>query len=349
MATATGQKAGTASERAGGGIVRSVVRTLLWPLRRFFDPRFAGIHQSVEEIRRVVIADANAANETATYTGRTLDEIRGRLNEQDQRFDTVEARLDDLVRSVAFDPSQEHSKEQDLDSNVTSILNFEASHEGFAAQSGLWFNPPVLIGYDPGRVELRWVNERVVEVPYVFRALARLEPDARVLDVGASESLVCLSLATLGYRVTAIDPRPNPLSHERLEVVEGRIEDWKGDGGFDAVVCLSTIEHIGVEAYEQHGLTDGADSAAMARMRDLTRSGGVLVLTTSVGPAAADGSHGRVYDQAGLDRLLEGWTVEDVTLTQRRDATTWAPVEGPIESLEADAETVAMVTATKPV
>ena len=88
----------------------------------------------------------------------------------------------------------------------------------------------MLVGYEPEKVELRWVNERVVEIPYVFRALAGVDSGARVLDVGASESSVCLSLATLGYQVTAIDPRPNPLSHERLEVIEGRIEDGTTTG-----------------------------------------------------------------------------------------------------------------------
>ena len=117
----------------------------------------------------------------------------------------------------------------------------------------------------------------------MFRALAGVDSGARVLDVGASESSVCLSLATLGYQVTAIDPRPNPLSHERLEVVEGRIEDWDHDGEFDAVICLSTIEHLGVGAYEQEASDRQVDLEAIERMRELTRLGGLLVLTTSVG------------------------------------------------------------------
>jgi SAM-dependent methyltransferase len=193
---------------------------------------------------------------------------------------------------------------------------------------------------------VRWVNERVVEVPYVFRALAGVEPGGKILDVGASESTLCLSLATLGYQVTAIDPRPNPLRHELLEVVEAPIEEWEHDGEFDAVVCLSTIEHIGVGAYEQEASDRRVDLEAMKRMRELTKPGGLLVVTTAVGPASA-GELGRVYDRDGLDELLAGWEVKDETLAQRRDATTWVIVDEEIGSLDGSTETVAMVTAAR--
>jgi SAM-dependent methyltransferase len=226
------------------------------------------------------------------------------------------------------------------------VLNYASGHQGFAAQANLWFNPPLLVGYEPRNVVLRWVNERVVEVPYAFRSLCRVEPGAKVLDVGATESWVSLSLATLGYDVTALDPRPNPLSHERLRSVVARVEDWDEGGDFDVVLCLSTIEHIGTQAYEQEATDRRADLDAMRRMLELTRPSGVLVLTTAVGQASVD-DLGRVYDRTGLDELLEGWDVDDLTLVQRRDATTWVTIGDSIGSLGPQAETVAMITAIK--
>ena len=332
------------SEPGRNGFARSVARTLLWPARRFFDPRFVGVHEAVMDVRGVVVADADAANELATYLGRTLDTIQGRLDEQDAKLASLDGRLDELTRFIGFDPGETHSTEE-LDHRLAGLLNFEASHEGFAAQSGHWFNPPVLVGYETGKVEVRWVNERIVEVPYVFRALSGIEPGGTVLDVGASESTLCLSLATLGYRVTALDPRPNPLSHELLDVVEARIEEWH-DGTFDAVVCLSTIEHIGTGDYEQDASDRRVDLEAMARMHELTKPGGLLVLTTSVGPAST-GVNGRVYDRKGLDELLGGWEVKDETLVQRRDANTWTTTADEIDAIEGSAETVAMVTAVR--
>ena len=84
----------------------------------------------------------------------------------------------------------------------------------------------------------------------------------------------------------------------------------------------------------------------MKRIRELTRPRGVLVLTTSVGKAS-DADSGRVYDRKGLDELLAGWDVADLTLAQRRDATTWVTIDAPLDNLEPGTETVAMVTASK--
>jgi hypothetical protein len=84
----------------------------------------------------------------------------------------------------------------------------------------------------------------------------------------------------------------------------------------------------------------------MKRMLELTKPGGVLILTTAVGVGSVRES-GRVYDREGLDELLQGWDVDDLTLVQRRDATSWVTIDTPIEDLPSSAETVAMVTATK--
>ena len=67
--------------------------------------------------------------------------------------------------------------------------------------------------------------------------------------------------------------------------------------------------------------------------RSLTRDRGLLVLTTAVGKPSVD-EFGRVYDRVGLDQLLEGWEVADLTLVQRRDTTTWVTIDEPIEARE---------------
>jgi SAM-dependent methyltransferase len=312
--------------------MRSVARTILWPLRRFFDPRFVGIHDAVQDLRRTVIADMDARNEAAVLTGRMLDNL----------MEHVEV----IRRRVAFDPEAAHSLAE-LDETLARILNYGASHQGFAAQANLWFNPAILVGYDAHNVGVRWINERIVEVPYAFRALSRIPRGARVLDVGATESTVSLSLATLGYDVTAVDPRSNPLSHQRLQTIVANIEEWEhDDADFDAVLCLSTIEHIGTTAYGQPSAGERLDLAAMERMRELAKPDALLILTTAVGRASVN-EFGRVYDQDGLDELLQGWDLDDLTLAQRVDERSWVTIDEPIADLRGDAETVTMVTATK--
>lgn len=335
-----------AQQQSPKSVLRSVGRAILWPVRRFFDPRFTGIHQEVQDVKRVVIADMDAANEASVLTGQTLDALLAQNQAMLARIEPMQQKVEGLHSRFLFDPEAEHPLE-DLDVDVARILNYASSHEGFASQANLWFNPPILVGYSSGDVGVRWVNERVAEVPYAFRALSRVAPGATILDVGATESTVSLSLATLGYDVTAIDPRPNPLSHERLHTIVGQIEEWDTDAEFDAVLCLSTIEHLGTGEYAQQGTERRVDLDAMKRMHELTKPGGSLVLTTSVGRASSNGSS-RVYDREGLDELLAGWEVEDLTLLQRKDATTWVAIHEPIEDLDPDAETVVMVTATKP-
>ncbi len=129
-------------------------------------------------------------------------------------------------------------------------------------------------------------------------------------------------------------------------MVVAPIEQWEHEEEFDAVLCLSTIEHIGMAAYDQEASEQRIDLDAMKRIHQLTRPDGLLVLTTAVGQASV-GEGGRVYDREGLDELLDGWEVVDLTLVQRGDATKWVTIDEPIEDLEPEAETVAMITATK--
>ena len=65
----------TAPAQPPAGGLRRVARTILWPVRRFFDPRFTGVHNALVDLRRLMITDMEAANETATLTGRTLDRL----------------------------------------------------------------------------------------------------------------------------------------------------------------------------------------------------------------------------------------------------------------------------------
>jgi 2-polyprenyl-3-methyl-5-hydroxy-6-metoxy-1,4-benzoquinol methylase len=334
-----------APSREPKSLLRSVARAILWPVRRFFDPRFTGIHEAVNDVKRVVIADMDATNEASVLTGRTLDTLLAHVEPVHRRVEVLDQRVEALHNRFLFDPEADHAL-VDLDDDLARILNYASSHDGFASQARLWFNPPVLVGYSSGEVGVRWVNERVAEVPYAFRALSRVAEGGRILDVGATESTVCLSLATLGFEVTAIDPRPNPLAHERLQTVVAQIEEWEDETGFDAVLCLSTIEHLGTGEYEQAGAERRVDLDAMKNMHHLTKPDGVLVLTTSVGAASSNEGH-RVYDREGLDELLAGWEVEDLTLVQRKDATSWRTIDEEIADLDPETETVAMVTATK--
>ncbi len=321
------------------GLKRAVL-TILWPLRRFFDPRFQGVADAAR-------SSVEATLEATTILGRSVAELEGRL---DELFASLSASVAEVHReatkaSGTYLERLASKETRDLDPVVAPLYDREAGYTGFAAQRGLWFNPPVWIGYEGGDAFVRGVNERIAEVPYVFAAIGGLEPGARILDVGAAESTVALSLASLGFDVTALDIRPYPISHPRLRSIVAAIENWETDERFDAVVCLSTIEHVGLGAYGEKPTDGRADLAAMRRMLEVTKPGGRLLLTTRFGPAATDELQ-RTYDHSGLDQLLEGWKVNDLTMLRREDDTTWAIADG--VGADDSSEAVALVTATRP-
>jgi hypothetical protein len=150
----------------------------------------------------------------------------------------------------------------------------------------------------------------------------------------------------MGYDVTAIDPRPYPLEHPNLRIAVGSIEDWETEATFDAVVCLSTIEHIGLGAYGEAPKNGRADLAAMERIFTLTRPGGLLVLTTRYGASPEQDWLQRTYNDQGLDQLLAGWQVEDLQYLRRDAATVWRLVDRS-EAVNSEGSVV-MVLARRP-
>jgi hypothetical protein len=269
-------------------------RLLGWPLRRALDPRVQ----------------------------MTVHEIDARLGSENLRRPTVHDRLDDLDRMGRDmlaglgwrDVAHPGGDLTGLDAPRAAYLNWAAGPEGYAAQAGLWFNPP----------EVLLVNERVVEQPFVFEALATLAKPALILDVGGSESTVGLSLATLGHKVTIVDPRGYPLIHPNLRSEACRLDQLSDPGEpFDAAVVLSAVEHFGLEHYGLGAIDGRMDLKALARLRELVKPGGLLVLTVPFAAQASVDDFQRVYDEDGLAALLRGWTVRTSLRVGRIDRLTW--------------------------
>jgi SAM-dependent methyltransferase len=123
--------------------------------------------------------------------------------------------------------------------------------------------------------------------PWRFYELGRVarEPWAgRCLDV-SSPKLLASALAGAGRGAwTAIDLLPEEIAIWRaldpgldLRVADARALPFE-DGSFDAIACVSVIEHVAGEG----------DAAAMAEMWRVLRPGGVLHLTTNVAARAGE-------------------------------------------------------------
>lgn len=150
-------------------------------------------------------------------------------------------------------------------------------------------------------------TERIVEVPFVLRHLG-VPKGAAVVDFGCAESPVALHLANAGYQVTGVDLRPYPFDHPNLRILQGDVlSGILPERAFDAAICLSTIEHVGLDAYGGRLMEDG-DLRVMHALRRSLREGGRLLLTVPYGRGRLEGS--RIYDAARLGALLEGFAVE---------------------------------------
>jgi hypothetical protein len=339
---------------------RGVARKVAWPLRRMLDRRFAGLAAQVESEARdtrnhlgLLIGDYRTELvQTKAEMKTSLDELRNlsvaEMNASVEAATLVGERLAGLaadierLRSGNVADWLELSSIDQLPADAAAFLNQANSHRGLAAERNLWFNWPLTLEYEAGNVRVANVNERIIEVAYALRALAPLMPGARILDVGATESTLALSLAALGFSVTALDPRPYPIAHPNLEIAAATVDNWQGSSEYAGIVLISTLEHIGTGEYGQ-AEAEAGDAAALDRLGELTSEGGLLVLTTPYG-SHDSGTGARSYDRARLEELLSDWEVDDLTIAARLDETTWAPFEGPGEP---DAEAVALVTARR--
>jgi len=301
-----------------------VKRLLGWPLRRALDPR----------------------------VDMTVNEIDARLGSEGLARPTVHDRLDDLDRMGRDmlaglgwrDVPEPGGALAQLDAPRAAFLNWATGPDGYASKAGVWFNPPVPAHHGAGAVEPLLVNERIVEQPFVFGALAGLPDGARILDVGGSESTVGLSLATLGHRVTIVDPRAHPLSHPNLTHAGCRLDELPAPATpFHAAVVLSAVEHFGLEHYGLDWSDTRADLAALTRLRELVAPGGLLVLTVPFGETAAIDDFQRVYDEAGLRELLRGWEIRGSQRCGRIDRLTWQ-----LGAPSRERHGVALITATRP-
>lgn len=112
------------------------------------------------------------------------------------------------------------------------------------------------------------------EYPWALER-ARLALGSRVLDAGCGASVFPIYLAEHGHAVTGLDLEvPYGLDREHgvtVDYVQGNLTELPfPDEHFDAVFCISVIEHLGLEGIP----------IALDELRRVTRRGGRVLLTT---------------------------------------------------------------------
>jgi SAM-dependent methyltransferase len=127
-----------------------------------------------------------------------------------------------------------------------------------------------ILRYEWRKSQTRQPNERPVEYGYALNWLAHAAP-TEILDVGAGRSSWPHLLANCYFRVTAIDRIKGYWKggyfNRHYRVINDDITNPKTDRKFDAITCLSVLEHI-----PDH-------RTAVRGMLELLRPGGHLILS----------------------------------------------------------------------
>jgi SAM-dependent methyltransferase len=157
---------------------------------------------------------------------------------------------------------------------------------------------------------------RYLEYAAVLQALG-LWPGAFILDVGSSNSLLPIYLATQGYAVLSVDIDDCRLKQQRKRLLrlEGKLfptgrlhfehQDARAftlkNNTFDCVTAISVLEHI----------PDEGDKEAVREMARVVKPGGLVIITVPYGtkyfqgrPPQTTAATQRVYSESALAERL---------------------------------------------
>ena len=136
----------------------------------------------------------------------------------------------------------------------------------------------------------------------------------KILDVGCisgsnSETVSDLDeyLLKMGYEIYGLDIRKCKFKHANFTFIRKSIQELDyPDDYFDAVTCVSTIEHIGLLHYVPIHTTKvelNGDLNAIEQMKRVLKKGGCILITAPYGvPKVTE--HFRIYGRSRLERLV---------------------------------------------
>ena len=169
-------------------------------------------------------------------------------------------------------------------------------------------------------------GDRQVEWSYLLCRLGEYaRPNARVLDFGCGSGMLSIGAVSLECEVTAIDllEKEFPLSDVKLTFEQKDVMELPETRPFDVIMHSSVIEHVGIcGRYNEQG-DNAKDIAAMHKLRQLLRPGGVMLMTLPVGIDAVIHPMHRVYGVERLPRMLEEFHVEDARFWRKETDNSW--------------------------
>jgi SAM-dependent methyltransferase len=176
------------------------------------------------------------------------------------------------------------------------------------------------------------ISERLVEYSFVARNLISAKKEARILEVGAAESGLSEAIGNFGnkkWQVFAIDISDLLIKSDFLAPanMDGRSLGFR-DGVFDQIICVSTIEHVGISS-DYYNIRENdllGDMLMMSELWRVLKEQGTLILTLPYGNGIKKNEF-RIYDNPKLRQLIKAFSVIKKEF-YRYDSGRWKKCQG---------------------
>lgn len=167
------------------------------------------------------------------------------------------------------------------------------------------------------------IDERIVEYPWVFLQLP--QSPGRVLDAGSALNhrflLDRAPLKEANLTIMTLAPEKRCFWGRSISYVYGDLRDTAfRDGSFDAVVSVSTIEHIGLDNtlhYTADASKKETDALgfvpAIREFRRMLRPGGICLVTVPYGRRGVHGWY-QIFDADLVRQVIEAFGPSESTV-----------------------------------
>jgi SAM-dependent methyltransferase len=183
-----------------------------------------------------------------------------------------------------------------------------------------------------------FLGVRSVEYPFVIEELREnlISSTGKILLVGCAGDPLCTILPALGYETVGLDKKYVAIKYTKFCFVRDDIRKTAfPDEYFDAVVAVSTIEHVGVLESDYDG-----DKKAMREISRVLKPEGLAIITVPIAPKSKIMKFERKYDLKSLRMLFKDFTIKNQKLFKKDKDGYWVPCSS--EELPCDEEAVCL-------
>lgn len=151
------------------------------------------------------------------------------------------------------------------------------------------------------------LTERSVELPWLISHIGRPES---LLDIGSADAAYLPMLYELCRNIALCDTRqfqpPIPCT-PYIGPAHTMPDEW--NGVFDLVTCVSTLDHVGLDAYGNTAANEDLLEETVAAIHRVLKPGGRLLVTVPFGRPVITNHPGgaqRVFDFAQIHDMFTG-------------------------------------------